>query len=140
MSYTKTNWNSGDIITAEKLNNIENGIEDASTGGRSGGESTPAYLPLEFDYQTSKVATQFDDIVDACKKGIPCAIMKDDDEVGLFLNVGNISKTGDTINGINFVSFINFMNSSGTYTLTTAGTYIVPDGSVTFTNGTLVHS
>ena len=26
MSYTKTTWADGDIITAEKLNNIENGI------------------------------------------------------------------------------------------------------------------
>lgn len=33
MSYTKTNWQSGDVITAEKLNNIERGIEDASGGG-----------------------------------------------------------------------------------------------------------
>lgn len=31
MSYTKTNWATGDTITAEKLNNIENGV--ANTGG-----------------------------------------------------------------------------------------------------------
>ena len=29
MSYTKTNWQNGDIITAEKMNNIENGIDIA---------------------------------------------------------------------------------------------------------------
>lgn len=28
MAYQKTIWNTGDIITAEKLNNIENGIEN----------------------------------------------------------------------------------------------------------------
>lgn len=33
MDYTKTNWQSGDVITAEKLNNMENGIEDASAAG-----------------------------------------------------------------------------------------------------------
>lgn len=27
MSYSKTAWSSGDVITAEKLNNLENGIE-----------------------------------------------------------------------------------------------------------------
>ena len=32
MSYTPTNWNSGDVITAEKLNNIESGIEGAVFG------------------------------------------------------------------------------------------------------------
>lgn len=31
MSYTKTNWVDGDIITAEKMNKIEQGIEDASS-------------------------------------------------------------------------------------------------------------
>ena len=29
MSYSKTEWKSGDLITSEKLNNIENGIADA---------------------------------------------------------------------------------------------------------------
>ena len=29
MAYEKTNWSSGDVITAEKLNNIESGVEDA---------------------------------------------------------------------------------------------------------------
>ena len=33
MSYEKTVWTAGDIITAEKLNNIENGVEAASGGG-----------------------------------------------------------------------------------------------------------
>lgn len=27
MSYTKTAWNNGDVITAEKLNNLEGGVE-----------------------------------------------------------------------------------------------------------------
>jgi hypothetical protein len=30
MSYTKQNWQTGEIITADKLNHIENGIEEAS--------------------------------------------------------------------------------------------------------------
>jgi hypothetical protein len=29
MSYTPTNWETGDVITAEKLNNMEGGIENA---------------------------------------------------------------------------------------------------------------
>ena len=32
MSYEKTTWETGDIVTAEKLNNIENGIENAGGG------------------------------------------------------------------------------------------------------------
>ena len=33
MSYEKQTWNTGDIITAEKLNHIENGISESSSGG-----------------------------------------------------------------------------------------------------------
>lgn len=29
MAYSKTKWNSGDIISAEKLNNVESGISNA---------------------------------------------------------------------------------------------------------------
>ena len=35
MTYEKTNWQVGDTITAEKLNNMENGIKAA--GESSGG-------------------------------------------------------------------------------------------------------
>lgn len=33
MSYTPTNWNTGDTITAAAMNKIENGIADAGGGG-----------------------------------------------------------------------------------------------------------
>lgn len=32
MAYQKTNWATGDVVTAEKLNNIESGIEDVGGG------------------------------------------------------------------------------------------------------------
>lgn len=36
MSYTPTQWNTGDTITASALNKIENGIANAGGGGVSG--------------------------------------------------------------------------------------------------------
>lgn len=33
MGYTKNEWATGDTITAEKLNNLENGVKDASDRG-----------------------------------------------------------------------------------------------------------
>lgn len=33
MSYTKTNWQTGDVVSAEKLNHAENGIELGCTNG-----------------------------------------------------------------------------------------------------------
>ena len=37
MSYTPTNWDNGDIITAAKLNKIEQGISEASSSSDGGG-------------------------------------------------------------------------------------------------------
>ena len=34
MAYEPTNWKNGDVITAEKLNKIENAVEDLSIGAR----------------------------------------------------------------------------------------------------------
>ena len=33
MAYTKQTWNNGDIITADKLNHIEDGIAEGGSGG-----------------------------------------------------------------------------------------------------------
>lgn len=33
MAYTKTNWKDGDVISAERMNKIEKGIEDAGSSG-----------------------------------------------------------------------------------------------------------
>lgn len=32
MAYTKNTWNDGDVITKEKMNNLENGVEIANKG------------------------------------------------------------------------------------------------------------
>lgn len=42
MAYEKNTWYTGDVITAEKLNNMENGIEAASRGG-GGGSDLPEF-------------------------------------------------------------------------------------------------
>lgn len=36
MAYTPTNWETGDLITAEKMNNLEQGVEAASGSGTPG--------------------------------------------------------------------------------------------------------
>lgn len=45
MAYTKQNWECGDLITADKMNHIEDGIEEAGSGG-----GTTDYYLIEFDY------------------------------------------------------------------------------------------
>lgn len=44
MSYTPTVWESGDTITATRLNKIEQGIQDASTSGGGGA----FYVDIEY--------------------------------------------------------------------------------------------
>ncbi len=70
MSYTPTEWQTGDVVTAEKLNNIENGIENASDGGalvitatESEGTHTldKTYAEISEWFGTKGVAIVFDD-------------------------------------------------------------------------------
>lgn len=42
MSYVKTTWQTGDIVTADKLNKMEQGIQDAS-------ESYPLFVDANND-------------------------------------------------------------------------------------------
>ena len=49
MSYTKTTWANGDVITAQKMNNIQNGIE--GIGNTSGKRIIDfSALPIYGDY------------------------------------------------------------------------------------------
>ena len=50
MTYTPTEWKNGDIITAEGLNNIEQGIVDASDGGQKNIVSIKVTAPLTEDF------------------------------------------------------------------------------------------
>lgn len=47
MSYTPTEWKTGDVITADKLNNMESGIVNAGSGGGGGGVVTYTFTIKE---------------------------------------------------------------------------------------------
>ena len=53
MSYTPTVWTTGDIVTAEKLNKMEGGIEDANEGGGSS-DSPIFYVTISYDETTGE--------------------------------------------------------------------------------------
>ena len=56
MAYTEQNWQTGDVITAEKLNNMENGIGDSVSAEEVGGVSNPAFeLVLTYDNSTDSI-------------------------------------------------------------------------------------
>lgn len=66
MSYTPTEWKTGDVITAEKLNNMEDGIENA-----------PGVAVFEFEVITdndNQLVTDVtvQDVIDAYSAGKAC--------------------------------------------------------------------
>ena len=68
MAYTPTEWKNGDVITAEKLNKIEDGITDASSGSEVfiitfTNNSSDVYNPT---FVTDKT---FDEVADAYNSG-----------------------------------------------------------------------
>ena len=67
MSYTKTTWQTGDTVTAEKLNNIENGIEDIYT------DDNPIFVVIE-DADTSTLSKTYAEIVSALTAHKVCII------------------------------------------------------------------
>ena len=69
MSYTPTTWANGDTITAEKMNNIEQGVVDASSGG--------GVLVVNEDTTTRTLDKTWQQIADA-----DFAVVKADDEDG----------------------------------------------------------
>lgn len=50
MSYTRTIWVNGDVVTAAKLNKMEQGIADANNSGSGGGTSVAVYYATPEDY------------------------------------------------------------------------------------------
>lgn len=52
MSYEKHNWTDNETITAAKLNNIEDGIEEAAQSGGGGGEN-PCYIATTKNFPVS---------------------------------------------------------------------------------------
>ena len=60
MAYIPTNWQTWDIVTAEKLNKLENGIM-----------SGVLYIPVTYDYNTgiTTLEASYDDITNAINNG-----------------------------------------------------------------------
>lgn len=64
MSYTPTEWASGDVITAEKLNKLENGVAEASSSDvevvsititPSGATLDKTYIEIDEAYKSGKM-------------------------------------------------------------------------------------
>lgn len=75
MSYTPTNWATGDVITAEKLNNMESGIDNAGM--------FVITVKVNNSDVIQSVDKTFEDTLTAINNGlIPVAIIKQPGEEG----------------------------------------------------------
>ena len=123
MSYTKTNWQTGDVITAEKLNKLENGVEAASNGS-----IFYIYATREEDSQTGTYSYTNDN--DAAPSEVYNAFMNGKFPI-LIINMGEpylhacpyytAWGTSDAVNGVTFCpndgsSSYFFLNSDKTIT------------------------
>lgn len=70
MAYEKTTWNCGDTITAEKLNNLENGVEEALECCSGGGLICTATVTVNEDnYACYILDKTWQEIHDALAQG-----------------------------------------------------------------------
>ncbi len=72
MAYSKTTWNDNDVITKEKMNNLESGVETANNGlpgmattSKAGTVKQAAAVPEAAGEQVSK--EEFKALLDALK-------------------------------------------------------------------------
>ena len=102
MSYTPTEWKSGDVVTSAKLNKLEQGVADATGGGGTlevvAGTTTPNDVMQAFE---------------AGKRIYTIYVPEDAPDVSVYIDLTQITitKTGGEPTGWG----LDFMESSGEY-------------------------
>lgn len=79
MAYTPTEWQTGDVVTAEKLNKIEGGIEECSSNTSSVSGLVETSIDTQEDVMT--INKSFNDLVAITQAGVlPFFSMLEDSE------------------------------------------------------------
>ncbi|MBC6681322.1 hypothetical protein [Zhenpiania hominis] len=65
--YSPTSWNDGDIITKDKLNNIESGIQAASKAGLSGSASAVSAIDTPESADAATIAAKVNELITQLK-------------------------------------------------------------------------
>ena len=102
MAYVKTNWETGDIITAEKLNNIEGGVESAQPNV----EFFIIHVTKTVDEQFNRHFTAdktFSEIVAAASAGKILA-MTNPEANGMYIFPSTYGASNGNITGVEFQS------------------------------------
>lgn len=144
MSYTPTDWKTGDVITADKLNNMESGIVNAGSGGGGGGDVVTFNFLIEEDhmegsmqiYKILEVDGTPENLMEAMDAGKICAIKcqeqyYDDDDGATYLTgwklwfFDSISSNRSQISGVVKWYDNTMMHIQASYSLGEAGTWFV---------------
>ena len=105
MSYTPTEWKSGDVITSENLNKLEQGV--AAAGGGGGGVLKVNMTWAE-DGTTCTLDKTYAEIYSAFQNGFVIAIDGDETLKALYM-VGEIGYVNDTY-GLNILPMNNLQD------------------------------
>ena len=99
MSYTKQTWNTGDTITADKLNHMEDGIMES-------GESGAFIINVIDDGATWTLDKTWQEIYDAHSSGVVCVIKYTSEEPG---NIRQISYSVSVVDGQLYTGYTSFV-------------------------------
>lgn len=94
MAYNPTNWECGDVVTAEKLNHMEEAIENLSLAIEGGGGSVLTVSPTSFENDGTATITfdkTWQEIKDALDAHIPCYLTINLDGICAFTTLDEIS-------------------------------------------------
>lgn len=67
MAYSKTTWADNDVITKEKLNNLEGGVETADANAMTGTATAIEAIAEPSTAQASDIATKVNEIITQLK-------------------------------------------------------------------------
>lgn len=105
MSYVKHTWVNNEAITASKMNNIEDGIEEASQSG--GGGKYDAY-----DFIISQVDTETPVLEKGTWQGIYDALQNMEHVIGLYLKNTTPGQYNDTQSICLPLTYVNYYSSA----------------------------
>ena len=90
MSYEKKTWTNGEVITAEKLNHIEDGIANANDGSSGSSNQNGTFYIRYNDEDTTYIVNDYEEIASKLREDIiPVIAISQNGDVMTLYNIVN---------------------------------------------------